>query len=166
MNTTKINFHVYDTPNSITVLDISSYNADVAVTESKFEVTPPNFATCTAIDYIPSSIINITNLSLGWPEAGLLPDGIWSLKMSVCPNDKLFKTESHLRTTNVRNCLYEKAAAAIKNNDQNKSCHYLNLLQHLDVAQHLAKCYDTLEQAVIIFNYVISENKKIDCEIC
>jgi hypothetical protein len=166
MNTTKINFHIYDTPSSVVVLDISSYNTDVTVTEAMLEVTPPNFVTCTAIDYIPGSIINITNLSLGWPICDVLPDGVWKFKMSVCPNDKVFKAENHLRTTNVRKCLYEKSATAIKNNDQNKSCHYLKLLQHLDVAQHLVKCEDTLEQGVIIFNYVISENKKIDCEIC
>lgn len=166
MNTTKINFHIYDTDNSIVILDISSYNTDVVVTEAKLEVTPPNFNTCTPIDYIPNTIINITSLSLGWPESNILTDGVWKLKMSVCPNDKLFKTENHLRTKNIRKCLYDKAATAIKINDQNKSCHYLKLLQHLDVAEHLVKCSETLEEAVIIFNYVISENKKIDCEIC
>jgi hypothetical protein len=107
--TTSINFLVPDLHDQYTlgIADASYYAPNFAITNPTLEITPPSFAKATIpyntgnLNVINSNDLNITCVSDG-AQLAILPDGIWTIKMSVSSPNTYFKTKSFMRTSNIR----------------------------------------------------------------
>jgi hypothetical protein len=89
------------------IADASFYPTNFNVTEPTVEITPPAFPKATIaytiknLNSYNSNDVNIscvTDLSLIVP----LPDGLWTVRMSIAPNTQYFVTKTFMRTTKIR----------------------------------------------------------------
>src|SRR5688572_19115909 len=94
----RLNFDIIDTHDfkTLGVLDTSWYNPDIKIETPTIEILPPGY-TFAASPFFMIGALNVYNSNgLGITKASCeeelvqLPDGIWKVKYSICPNDKLF----------------------------------------------------------------------------
>jgi hypothetical protein len=112
----RLNVNIIDTHDfkTLGVLDTSWYNPDIKIETPTIEILPPGY-TFAASPFFMVGALNVYNSNgLGITKASCeeelvqLPDGIWKVKYSICPNDKLFIEKFFLKTDIIR-CRYTKA---------------------------------------------------------
>lgn len=112
----RLNFDVTDTHNfkTLGLVDTSMYNPLLKIEDAKIEILPPGYAQAVSPFWMPKALNIFNSNSLGITNAQCeeeladLPDGIYRVKYSVCPNDKLFIEKFFLRTDKIR-CKYTQA---------------------------------------------------------
>ena len=150
MNTTKIDFGLFDTQFNIVFIDASSYNPDVEISEPTLLVTPPNYVSKYSKTYTPHQNTLINPEMFGF---SCLDDGIYMIEASVCPANLLFKRVGYLRTYNTRKVLKEQI---LRSKEEGKvNCNLIELWVSLQVAEDLATC--EWDKAQIIFDYIKSQ---------
>lgn len=98
------------------ILDASTYEETLDVKCATVQITSPGFTTPAEIDVttfantkLPSFNLVLNACTLGFAVTGCnqvapaLPDGIYKIKYSVSPNDKVYVEYYHLRTTQTYN---------------------------------------------------------------
>lgn len=108
------------------ITDISIYDSEMDVTNRVLKINIPGNNNC---DYLPpfpksgtgfysSNTFGITAASCG---EGLisLPDGIYTITYSVCPNEQVFTTEKVLRTCTTRCLILNQLSNILKGNCNN-----------------------------------------------
>jgi hypothetical protein len=86
------------------IYDTSIYTEDLEITCGSLDITPPGFNQPVGISVDPNFDFVITACVLGLQtqgcntEANTLPDGIYNIKYSVSPNDKVYVEYHYLRT--------------------------------------------------------------------
>jgi hypothetical protein len=112
----RLSFNIIDTHDfkTLGIVDTSWYNPDIKIEESTIEILPPGYNKA-ASPYFMVKALNIYNSNgLGISRASCndelldLPDGLWKVKYSICPNDKLFVERFFLKTDKLR-CKYSQA---------------------------------------------------------
>lgn len=112
----KLNFNIIDTHDfkTLGIVDTSWYNPDITVETPTIEILPPGY-TVAASPYFMTKALNVYNSNgLGITRASCeddlvdLPDGLWKVKYSICPNDQLFVERFFLKTDKIQ-CKYNKA---------------------------------------------------------
>ena len=101
----QLSLEVPDTNNCavLRVFDTSLYTEDLAITCGKLEITSPGFNEAVAIDVLPHFNLILNGCTLGLQTSGCgttserLPDGIYMIKYSVSPNDKVYIEYNYLR---------------------------------------------------------------------
>ena len=105
----KLNFNIVDTHDfkTLGIVDTSWYNPDITVETSTIEILPPGY-TVAASPFFMIKALNVYNSNgLGITRASCeedlvdLPDGLWKIKYSICPNDKLFIEKFFLKTDKI-----------------------------------------------------------------
>lgn len=113
---TKLGINIIDTHDfkTLGLLDVSQYNPNIVVEQATIEIFPPGFSLA-ASPYFMFGALNVYNSNgLGLTRASCeeelvnLPDGIWKIKYSICPNDKLFIEKIFLKTDKLR-CKFNQA---------------------------------------------------------
>lgn len=101
----KIDFVVLETndPKSITILDKSTY---LSTPEYPLvEVTLPGYTGHVELAYTPNNVIILNSDNLGLTEGvwhteyAPLPDGVYKIKLKVCPYDELYDIQCYLKAT-------------------------------------------------------------------
>lgn len=94
------------------VQDSSSYDEDLSITCPRLLITIPGFSDPYYVEDIASGFsLNLTACDLGiqsescGTEFNDLPDGVYILKYSVSPHDKVYVEYNHMRTTKALNKL-------------------------------------------------------------
>lgn len=114
--TSKLNFNIIDTHDfkTLGIVDTSWYNPDIVIETATIEILPPGY-TVAASPFFMTKALNIYNSNgLGITKASCeedlvdLPDGLWKIKYSICPNDKLFIERFFLKTDKIQ-CRYSQA---------------------------------------------------------
>jgi len=154
-------------PKLLIVKDCSYYNPDIVVTNAKLEVQYPrsnsyiNIPVGKNFSYIiNSNTIGLTNSNT---HEGLsdLPDGIWTIKYSICPNNELYVEYTFLR--NVKQLIkYHNLFCKIEVDKCNRK-QYLEDLKKIreikdiiDAAQYLADDCGKYEKALELYNHADS----------
>ena len=104
-----INFLVPDLHDQfhIGVADASFYPSNFTITSPTVEISPPAFPKAT-LAYTPGTLtlFNSNDLKLSCVtdpvQLAILPDGVWTIRMSVADNNQNNATKSFMRTTNIR----------------------------------------------------------------
>jgi len=99
--------------------DISIYDPALPVTCLNIQILAPDYKTPTSIDPLASGFRLILNAcTLGLTSIGnctnslpCIPDGIYHLRYSVAPNDKVYVEYDHLRTVKAMNRYYKLLCA-------------------------------------------------------
>lgn len=111
----KLNFNIVDTHDfkTLGVVDTSWYNPDITVETPTIEILPPGY-TVAASPYFMIKALNVYNSNgLGITRASCegdlvdLPDGLWKIRYSICPNDKLFIEKIFLKIDKFK-CKYSQ----------------------------------------------------------
>lgn len=112
----RLNFGIIDTHDfkTLGIVDTSWYNPDIVVETPTIEILPPGY-TIAASPFFMIKALNVYNSNgLGITKASCeeelidLPDGLWKVKYSICPNQELFIERFFLKTDKIQ-CKYEQA---------------------------------------------------------
>lgn len=180
MNTTDFSLLFLDHPDSKTIFvqDVSNYNTDIDVENPLLVITPPNFSTAYSVIYTPSTIIPINTNALNltdtsdYNQLSDLPDGLWTFKQSISPNNCLYREYNHLRIVILKKKILSYVSDQLDNSSPNCNLNdawyqdIFNLLQLLETAKYLAENCDKCTEAKIIFNHVSNQAKKFTCSDC
>jgi hypothetical protein len=92
-------------PRIFRIDDTSIYTVDLPIICPVLQITPPGFSTPTNITVTPpfNLVLNACTLGIQGSDCGsssnILPDGIYIIRYSVSPNDKVFVEYHHMRVT-------------------------------------------------------------------
>lgn len=151
-------------PKLLIVKDASWYNPDIAVTNAKLDLQYPNSSDYVNIPVgknftyvINSNTIGLTNVTRA-DALSELPDGLWTIKYSICPNDELFVEYTFLR--NVKQLIkFHNLYCQIEIEKCNKK-NYLEDLKTIrsikdiiDAAQYMADDCGKYEKAIELYDY-------------
>jgi len=168
MNTTTLNNHIIDIIDfkSMLVMDLSDYNPDITPSNTYLEVWPPNFSSQIVYDYIPSTNTIINSNSLGWTNGCLtsLPDGLWTIKQSICPNDEIYLIKYHLRILNSQALIAKEMLKSLEQCDDKAMAKWYDMMKDLETAKYLAEFCEELNKAKALFNSVVL--KLTNCSTC
>ena len=94
------------------IIDTSQYSDNISVDCAELLITPPGFNNPALIKVTPGFDLNINACALNiqttdcGSERTTLPDGIYIIRYSVAPNDKVYVEYNFLRTTTILSTYY------------------------------------------------------------
>lgn len=150
-------------PKVLIVKDASYYNPDITPSEATLVVQYPSSSNYISIPVginftytINSNTLGITN-AIRSENLADLPDGIYTIRYSICPNDELFVEIKFLRNVKQLIKYYNSfCALEITKCDHKAYTEELNKLreikQYIDTAKYLADC-GKYTQAIEVYNY-------------
>jgi hypothetical protein len=106
----RLNVDITDTHDfkTLGIADVSWYNPDITIETPTIEILPPGYVHAAspffmvgALNIYNSNGVGITKASCE-EELVDLPDGLWKIKYSICPNDKLFIEKFFLKTDKIQ----------------------------------------------------------------
>lgn len=161
---TQLDFYIEELLNSklLIVQDCSWYNPEILVTNGKLDIKFPGsdlfFTVSVGKDFkyvINSNTLNITNV-LDFKSLKDLPDGIWTIKYSICPNEELFVEYTFLRNTKQlikwQNLYCNLKLEKCNKKDYEKELQNIRKIKDLiDAAKYLADC-GKYEKAMELYN--------------
>lgn len=99
-------------PKILSIRDESEYSSEIPVNCGNLEIFVPGFNNASVIDVSVTWTPNISACALGIQTVDCgeiqadLPDGVYVIRYSVSPNDKVYVEYNHLRITGVLNMYY------------------------------------------------------------
>jgi len=110
-----LNLNLVDTYSlsSMALADISAYDPHLAISNATIEITAPGFNKVSTI-FTPKSV-NVYNaqvFNIGCAPDTELPDGLYTVKYSVYPNDTTWVQKMFMRTAQIM-CKYQRTFLAI-----------------------------------------------------
>jgi|694.fasta_scaffold05535_25 hypothetical protein len=139
-NNTFLDFSFVNTHtcNTIGVMDISYYNPAQTITEPIMQVLAPGYTNPVELTYYKEgvTILNSSNLNikkvLDPADYIELPDGPYTIKISICPHDQFYKERTFYRMCKLE-CLYFKALLEL-DFAQCSACYSKDKLEKLKLA--------------------------------
>jgi hypothetical protein len=149
-----IDFAIHDTHNCISVVDASYYNPELPVSNPVLEVVGPNVNSYLNTAYTPNTVFNVNTVNLFntfHPEC--LADGIYTIRMSVDPNNFLFKSKTHLRVHNLKAEIYRQAQIELERCNEEAAHKILLQLLDVDIAVNYVAC-NNQEKGIALYNAI------------
>tara|TARA_R100000353_G_C6510102_1_gene196407 strand:- start:1986 stop:2534 length:549 start_codon:yes stop_codon:yes gene_type:complete len=162
----------------LSVIDTSVYTDKIAVECPELLVTVPGFNAPALINVKEGFNLPLNTCSLGIQTTSCdttintLPDGIYILKYSVAPNDKVYVEYNHLRTTELLSTYYKKLCELDVNNCEPSSerkdvlaeMYYIRTL--IDAAKAKVEFCQSPNEGMELYNFAKTKLKKITCTVC
>lgn len=149
----QLSLEVPDTNNTrvFRVFDTSQYSDLLPVECGVLHITSPGFSSPVAIDVLPQFNLVLNACTLGLQSTGCgesvqpIPDGIYRIRYSVSPNDKVYVEYNYLRVSQTVN-------------------KYYNLLCKLELAacEPAADVKKQLEELRVIKGYIDAAKAKVE----
>ncbi len=138
-------------PKVLIIRDASFYNPDIVPTGAQLTVQYPGSDRYVTIPVSTNFTYTINSNTLGITSVltseGLveLPDGLWTIRYSICPNDELFVEYTFLRNTKqlikYYNLFCSLEIQKCNKKEYEKELEKLRLIkQKIDAAKYLADC--------------------------
>lgn len=155
------------------VLDSSFYNEDIDISCARLEVTPPGFDYPVLINAEPyfNIVLNSSNLGLSkvtkYQDLAELPDGVYKIRYSIAPNDKVWVEYEHLRNQQQLNQFFGlycrlKLSNLDPNRDQNNSLRELaKIKQYIDAAKIEVEFCGDRDKGLEIYDYAQKQLVKL-----
>lgn len=174
-----LNLEIVETynPNLIKIVDFSTYIEDMDIKCELLEITAPGFISPVQIEVTKGFelLLNACDLGIQRQDCGeekfALPDGVYNIKYSISPNDKVFVEYSYLRTTKILNRYYnelskiETKGCSLEDCNQKKLRDLRDIKSYIDIAKAKVEFYGDIKEALEMLNYA---NKKLssNCKDC
>lgn len=179
INVYKIDFYILDIndPKSIVLLDRSNYL--FTPEKPRLFITPPGYTGDIEVEYpgISNTLIELNSDSIGITETCDhtspfvdLDDGVWQIKMAVCPYEELYAKKCYLKTTQL-DCRIEDILLRFDNCGCIDNQKFKNTIIDIDILLKSAKAEvnicniksatDKYKQAVKLVN---SLEKTLNCK--
>lgn len=165
-------------PRVFRVFDTSIYTDMLPVTCGTLQITVPGFNSPISIDVLPNFnlVLNACSLGIQTLRCGdtseVIPDGIYVVRYSVSPNDKVYVEYNHLRVTQFINRYHQKLGdlemAACEPTAQVKDqLKELRLIKSfIDAAKaKVEECHEN-QEAMELLQYAQKRLMKMDCVKC
>ena len=170
MGRTKLDFApVVGESRYLTLIDLSQYNQDVPVTNAIYRITIPNFNKFVDLEYVPGAVLNVNSNLLRLTnvtdpdDLAVLPAGLYTIRQSVCPNDKLFCEQIYF---NIEPDLDTLAALVCEHKrDDKKLSELYEVLAALHTVQLMAKG-GCAEDAVRLYNITVKKITSLTSDCC
>ena len=181
----KMNKHILslDIPETLNtkilrVTDTSVYASDLTVACPKLQVLTPGSIEEVTLDFNTNveNILTACDLGLQLTDCNTtltdLPDGVYTIRYSVAPNDKVFVEYVHLRMSAALKLYYEilctiNLSGCEPLKEQKDKLNTLRLYKTmLDGAKAKVEYCHNVEVGVAIYNYVYSKLQKLSCTYC
>jgi hypothetical protein len=141
LTTTYIDFTILDTYNNKTmgIADISYYSSAMISTGYTLQILVPGYEDPAELNYYPNGVTilnsNLLNITRVADQADLLdlPDGVYTIKMSICPFDNFWKERTFYRTSRLE-CKYSQALLTL-DFSQCTDCFSTTKVQNLSLAK-------------------------------
>lgn len=145
--------------------DSSNYNEDVEIENAILEITPPG-ANCAVFFQLKpkfSMVLNSSNLKIVPAKAKsqlvCLPDGVYKIKYSINPNNKIYVEYDFLRNTLQMQTFYEATLALFDKRDkvtrrawEEKRRELIWIKELIDVAKYKAEECGDPDAALLVYN--------------
>ena len=164
--------------NILRITDASVYASGLAVDCPRLDIMLPGFTVPVYITtFTPGDSINLNAIDLGLipvnsPEIMSLPDGLYTIKYSVSPNDKVFVEYYHLRVTRLLNTYWKEVckvqlAPCEPSVEQHEKLHDLRYIKmYIDGAKAKAEYCHSPKDAVDMYLYAQKLLKKYQSGCC
>lgn len=168
------------------VVDTSTYSNKIPITCAKLEITSPGYNQPVVIDVTlatdpqTQNLINFSYILNGCTlgiqtvgcgeESEILPDGIYKLKYSVSPNDKVYVEYNYLRVCQTLNIYYNELCklelhACEPSADIKESLNELRLIKSfIDAAKAKVEQCNDLDQGMDLLRYAQKRLQKYSGE--
>lgn len=152
LNGTIISDYKQDT--SIVFIDMSIYNSTLPITDCTLQIITPYNINFKPINYNSNSITIITTKDINNSiDINQIPCGLYKIKQSICPNDKLFYEFWYVHVGGIKQKIAKLYCA-------NKIKEALILSQKIDTLEALCYCRDDNSEKKIL-----AMLNSIDCNI-
>ena len=160
------------------VFDTSVYSDLIPITCATLHITVPGYTYSIELPFESGSapVIAACNLELQTTgcedELASIPDGIYIIKYSVSPNDKVYVEYNHLRITNALNrytrilCELDLSACEPTEAVKNKLAKLRRVRDYLDAAKGKVEFCHEPSKGMILYDYAIKLLNKLDCRNC
>lgn len=173
----QLSIEIPDTNNTkvLRVFDTSLYGEGLNVKCGTLQITSPGFTNPVSIEVIPHFNLVLNACTLGLQTVGCgdsslpIPDGIYVVRYSVAPNDKVFVEYNHLRVTQTQNKYYNELskvelAACEPNPDVKEKLKELRLIKsYIDAAKVKVEYSHNPEAGMELLVYAQKRLSKISC---
>jgi hypothetical protein len=171
----QLSLEVPDTNNCsvFRVIDTSIYSENVPVTCSKLEITSPGFNEPVTIEVIKGFNLILNGCTLGIQSGGCgqvsenLPDGIYTIRYSVSPNDKVYVEYHYLRVCMITNkyfhelCKLELAACEPEADIKEQLAELRLIKSYIDAAKAKVEQCNDLHEGMDLLMYAQSRLQKL-----
>ncbi len=160
------------------VIDTSVYSSSIPVECEELLITPPGFAQPTLITVQQGFNLPITACAIGLQTTSCnttvntMPDGIYIVKYSVSPNDKVYVEYNHLRVTELLSTYYRKLCEldttpcepTSTRKDTLNEMYYIRTL--IDAAKAKVEFCQSPNEGMELYEFAKKKLKKITCDVC
>lgn len=154
------------------IVDSSSYNPDLELPVTYYDVYLPNFSNPVSIQYTPqqNTVVNSTVLGYtSFDNFNPLADGLWMITQKIVEGVSgettvCYSSKNYFRVNNTKQIILNKINQALEDNDCDLLSKYKSWLHDLDLAKMMAENLCMATKAVVIFN-AISEQLS-PCQNC
>lgn len=116
MKSTKLSFEIIESNSckTLTLVDTSFYSSNQTIANASLQVITPFDEDPVELDYYKNAVTVLNSNSLKITNVNdldlltVLPDGLYTAKISICPEDKFWFEKSWYRTC-LLECKYDKA---------------------------------------------------------
>lgn len=171
------------TPHSFRIVDTSVYGDGLLVECQRLDITLPGFTQPAYISDVltPGFAINFSGIDLGVHSSisgdplVKLPDGVYTIRYSVSPNDKVYVEYKHLRTTITMNKYYLylcdlELKPCEADADLKKELDYLRMIRmYIDAAKAMVEYCGDVKKGIALFTYaqkLLNKYKNTTCKNC
>jgi hypothetical protein len=157
------------------IRDTSQYTELLPIDCSELLITSPGFNKPALVQVTPNFDLNLAACDLGLQTANCndqnadLPDGVYIIKYSLSPNDKVYVEYNHLRVSKILTLYYNVLCqiedhTCVPDSDREEliaKIFYLRTL--IDAAVSKVEYCASPNQGMEIYNYALKELQKLDC---
>lgn len=158
----------------IKIEDVSSYTDLLSFDCPLLQITPPGFTYAVHIKNLTENFVKIiTAEDLGIGLAGdNLSDGVYVIRYSVSPNDKVYVEYNYLRTAVFMNkyyavlCNLELASCEPTRDVKEKFKELRDIRMMLDAAKAKVEVCHYITEGMDLYNYALKLLNKFECKNC
>jgi len=160
------------------VVDTSTYSTTLGITCNRLQILLPGYLEEVTLEILPNSqnVFNACTLHLQDTNCNTalseLPDGIYTLRYSVAPNDKVWIEYNYLRIAQTLNTYYNilcsiNLTGAEPLATEKEKLNKLRMLKMmLEGAKAKVEFCNNPQQGQLIFNYAKKQIDKLNCTYC
>lgn len=157
------------------LVDTSNYVSNLPIECGTLQITSPGFNAPRNIEALPGFNLVLNACTLGIQTVGCdnsnepLPDGVYIIRYSISPNDKVWVEYNHLRVTQTLNAYYKKLcefdiAACEPSGEMKKLLSEMKYIRTLiDAAKAKVEYCGSPSEGLELLQYAIKKLKSIDC---
>jgi hypothetical protein len=183
----KLSLHIPDTMDdwSLTIQDTSVYADLIPITCPTLQILAPGFIKAVTITdtTMPNPLgpyfnrtFTACHLELQTEACGTkyecLPDGIYTIRYSVSPNDVVYVEYNHLRMVkaltkwNTKLCELEVAPCDPTTEKKAKLDELMQIKSYLEAAKNMVEFCHKADKGMDLYNYALKRLNKLDCQTC